>query len=70
MIETWTGSLTGIRTIVTAARQGTEAFLTVPAGTTSDIVREPAWRTRGRDWAMRLMDFRMIQGPGPNRCRW
>jgi hypothetical protein len=37
---------------------------------TTDITREPAWRTRARDWEMRLMDFRVIQPEGPNACRW
>ena len=37
---------------------------------TSDIVHDPAWRTPARDWAMRLMDFRVIQAEGPNACRW
>ena len=37
---------------------------------TDDIAQEAAWRSRGRDWEMRLMDFRIIQGAGPNRCRW
>jgi hypothetical protein len=37
---------------------------------TSDITRDPAWRTPARDWEMRLMDFRVIQPGGPNACRW
>jgi hypothetical protein len=37
---------------------------------TSDITRDPAWRTHARDWEMRLMDFRVIQPTGPNSCRW
>ena len=37
---------------------------------TSDITRDPAWRTPARDWEMRLMDFRVIQPDGPNACRW
>jgi hypothetical protein len=37
---------------------------------TDDIVRDPVWRTRGRDWEMRLLDFRVIQPDGANRCRW
>ena len=37
---------------------------------TDDIVHDPTWRITGRDWEMRLMDFRVIQGGGPNRCRW
>jgi hypothetical protein len=37
---------------------------------TSDITADPAWRTTQRDWAMRLMDFRIIQGDGANQCRW
>jgi hypothetical protein len=44
-------------------------YLGVTYGT-DDIAREPAWRAGGRDWEMRLMDFRVIQGEGPNRCRW
>jgi hypothetical protein len=38
--------------------------------TTQDIVHDPRWRTGARDWRMRLMDFRVIQTEGPNRCRW
>lgn len=37
---------------------------------TDDIVNDPTWRTSGRDLEMRLMDFRLIQPDGPNRCRW
>jgi len=37
---------------------------------TQDIVNDPVWRTRARDWEMRLMDFRVIQPDGPNACRW
>jgi hypothetical protein len=37
---------------------------------TEDIVNHPEWRTDTRDWEMRLMDFRVIQPGGPNRCRW
>ena len=37
---------------------------------TEDIVNDPVWRTDGWDWEMRLMDFRVIQGEGANRCRW
>ncbi|MBA3260031.1 MAG: hypothetical protein H0T68_11280 [Gemmatimonadales bacterium] len=37
---------------------------------TKDIVNDPVWRTHGRDWEMRLMDFRVIQPEGPNSCRW
>ena len=40
------------------------------AFTTDNIVTDPVWRTMQRDWAMRLMDFRLIQPEGPNRCRW
>lgn len=36
----------------------------------NDIVNDPEWRSRGWDWEMRLMDFRVIQPEGPNRCRW
>ena len=38
--------------------------------TTTSIVADPVWRTEGRNWEMRLMDFRLIQPEGPNRCRW
>jgi hypothetical protein len=37
---------------------------------TDNIVTDPVWRTTERNWAMRLMDFRLIQPEGPNRCRW
>jgi hypothetical protein len=37
---------------------------------TRDIVHDPEWHPSGPDWAMRLMDFRVIQPEGPNRCRW
>jgi len=37
---------------------------------TSNIVTDPIWRTPERTWAMRLMDYRLIQPEGPNRCRW
>jgi hypothetical protein len=37
---------------------------------TGDIVNDPVWRTNARDWEMALMDFRVIQPSGPNRCRW
>jgi hypothetical protein len=37
---------------------------------TQNIVADPVWRTPERTWAMRLMDFRIIQPEGPNRCRW
>lgn len=58
--------------------QWTRAGATIPmtfeyrdeVHTTEDIVSEPAWRTGGRDWEMRLLDFRVIQPEGPNRCRW
>jgi hypothetical protein len=35
-----------------------------------DIVTDPVWRTRGRGWKMRPMDFQAIQLEGPNQCRW
>ncbi|HKT60836.1 MAG TPA: hypothetical protein VJQ46_12365 [Gemmatimonadales bacterium] len=38
--------------------------------TTPNIVTDPVWRTPERTWAMRLLDFRVIQTEGPNRCRW
>jgi hypothetical protein len=37
---------------------------------TEDIANDPAWRTDAWDWEMRLLDFRVIQPDGPNRCRW
>jgi hypothetical protein len=37
---------------------------------TANIVTDPMWQTPRRDWEMRLMDFRLIQPEGPNRCRW
>ena len=37
---------------------------------TANIVADPVWRTPRRDWAMTLMDFRLIQPEGANRCRW
>lgn len=37
---------------------------------TPNIVTDPVWRTPERSWAMRLMDFRIIQPEGPNHCRW
>jgi hypothetical protein len=37
---------------------------------TDDIVNDPVWRTDKRDWSMALLDFRVIQPDGPNRCRW
>ena len=37
---------------------------------TDDIVHDPVWHTAERDWEMRLMDFRVIQPEGANRCRW
>ena len=37
---------------------------------TPNIVADPVWRTPQRSWDMRLMDFRIIQPEGPNRCRW
>jgi hypothetical protein len=37
---------------------------------TPNIVADPVWRTPHRSWGMRLMDFRVIQPEGPNRCRW
>ena len=56
----------------------TKANMTVPitfsyrgtVHTSSDIVRDPVWAAHERSWAMRLMDFRIIQEDGPNRCRW
>lgn len=35
-----------------------------------DIAAEPGWRVDGIDWEMRLLDFRLVQPDGPNRCRW
>lgn len=37
---------------------------------TQNIVEEPYWQVGGFDWEMRLMDFRVIQPEGPNRCAW
>jgi hypothetical protein len=37
---------------------------------TPNVVTDPQWRTPERTWAMGLMDFRVIQPEGPNRCRW
>jgi hypothetical protein len=38
--------------------------------TTNDIVNDAEWGRPARDWEMMLMDFRVIQTEGPNRCRW
>jgi len=35
--------------------------------TTPDVVDDPVWRTRGRDWEMRLLDFRVVQREGGTR---
>ena len=37
-----------------------------------DITQDPIWQTHKRTWAMRLMDFRVIQlnNNELNRCRW
>ena len=59
-------------------RQWARADRTVPmtfeyrgqVHSTADIARDPAWRPTRRDWAMRLMDFRVVQAEGANRCRW
>lgn len=37
---------------------------------TENITTDPVWRTDHRDWAMRLLDFRIIQSNGANECRW
>jgi hypothetical protein len=37
---------------------------------TPDITQDPVWRVGERDWAMRLLLFRVIQPDGPNQCRW
>lgn len=37
---------------------------------TGDVVADPRWSVEKRDWEMTLMDFRIIQPEGPNRCRW
>jgi hypothetical protein len=58
--------------------QWTKAGRTVPltfeyrgvVHSTADIANDPAWRTPARDAEMRLLDFRLIQPEGPNRCRW
>ncbi len=55
-------------------REGKEVPVTLEyrgqVRTTEDITADPEWRTPGRTWAMRLMDFRTIQPQGANRCRW
>lgn len=59
-------------------REWAEAGYTIPLTfeyqgkiySTEDIVSDPAWRTDEWDWEMMLMDFRVIQPDGPNRCRW
>jgi hypothetical protein len=38
--------------------------------TTQNITMDPEWQTSHRDWAMRLLDFRVIQPRGANKCRW
>ena len=38
--------------------------------TATDIVNDPRWGRPARDWEMILLDFRVIQTEGPNRCRW
>jgi hypothetical protein len=35
-----------------------------------DIATAPGWRVGGRDWEMRLLDFRIVQEGRPNACRW
>ena len=37
---------------------------------TEDIVNDPVWGTNNRNWEMVLMDFRVIQSEGANKCRW
>ena len=37
---------------------------------TENVVEEPDWQVDRFDWEMWLMDFRVIQPEGPNRCRW
>jgi hypothetical protein len=37
---------------------------------TDNILEEPDWQVHGYDWEMKLMDFRVIQPEGPNRCSW
>jgi hypothetical protein len=37
---------------------------------TDDIVNDPKWHIEKYDWEMFLMDFRVIQAEGPNKCRW
>lgn len=36
----------------------------------ANIANEPEWMVDAWDWEMRLLDFRVIQPDGPNRCRW
>jgi hypothetical protein len=35
-----------------------------------NIAADPTWRPARWDWEMILLDFRVIQSEGPNRCRW
>ncbi len=35
-----------------------------------NIAADPTWRPARWDWEMILLDFRVIQPKGPNRCRW
>lgn len=37
---------------------------------TDNIIEEPDWQVDGYDLEMKLMDFRVIQPQGPNRCSW
>jgi hypothetical protein len=61
LIYAWTAA--GVRVPMTFEYRG-------EIHATENIVTDPAWRTSSRDWEMRLLDFRVIQAGGPNRCRW
>ena len=37
---------------------------------TEDIVNDSVWGINKRNWEMVLMDFRVIQSEGANKCRW
>jgi hypothetical protein len=37
---------------------------------TENVIEEPDWQVDEFDWEMKLLDFRVIQPEGPNRCRW
>ncbi|NJO34612.1 MAG: hypothetical protein HC869_17260 [Rhodospirillales bacterium] len=35
-----------------------------------NITADPTWSPARWDWEMILLDFRVIQPEGPNKCRW